>query len=259
MTKILVIGDSHIEVGEPIQRYKWLSNYILEKRPEVIVSIGDFLTLDCLSSWDKNNRKKMEGKRYMEEIKLGRKALDYLFSMVVKYNNMRRRHKKETYKPRFVFIEGNHEYRLTRYINQNPELEGTMDVGRDLGLELMDAHWVPYHGYFEINGIYFMHVPFNKGGRPVGGNYVARRALDMTNKSVVFGHTHKLVVENIHRTGGEHLQQALNVGCFFEHQPDYVAGAPSDYWRGVCMLNNYDPQRFDLETVSLSRLRRQYG
>lgn len=259
LNEILVIGDAHIEARENINRFTWLGNLIKERRPKCIVTIGDFLTLDCLSTWNSDKRLTMEGQRYQQEIATGKKALNLMFGGIGEANKLLKRRKKELYEPRFIFIEGNHEYRLTRYIDQHPELEGAMDIKRDLGLKDYDGEWVPYHSYITINSIMFQHIPFAKNGRPISGMNIARKALMLTNLSVVFGHTHCLNVESMHRTGSPHLQQALNCGCFFEHQPDYVVGAPTDYWRGVCILKNYSPMRFDLETISMSRLKTEYG
>tara|TARA_R110000744_G_scaffold372159_1_gene483673 strand:- start:33 stop:821 length:789 start_codon:yes stop_codon:yes gene_type:complete len=256
---ILAIGDCHVEVGESIERFKWLGQYILKAKPDIIVIIGDFLSLDCLSSWDKNKRLKMEGLRYAHEIDLGKLALKHMFKPMKEYNKKRREQHKSGYQPRFVFVEGNHENRLPRYLEEHPELEGTMDIYEDLQLELLHAQWVSYDDYLEIEGIQFCHIPFAKNGRPIGRMHICKQALELSAKSVVFGHTHKGTWENMYRIGAEHLQQALNIGCFFEHQPDYVAGAPSDYWRGVMLLETYDYQRFDFSTVSLSRLRAEYG
>lgn len=258
MSEILVVGDCHIEAKENVERFKWLGNLIARRQPDRIVTIGDFLTLDCLSSWNENKRLTMEGQRYQLEIQTGKQALDYMFAGVPEVNKVRKRRKKGPYEPRFHFIYGNHEYRLDRYIEQHPELQGAMDIERDLDLKSYGAEVTKYHEYALHNNIMFQHIPFAKNGRPISGMNIARKALMLTNHSIVFGHTHCLNVESMHRTGSMHLQQALNCGCFFEHQPDYVAGAPTDYWRGVCILHNYSPMRFDLETISLRRLQTEY-
>lgn len=258
MLKILVVGDCHVEVGESIERFRCLGKFLEERKPDIVVLIGDFLTLDCLSSWNENKRLTMEGQRYSKEMALGRKALTYLFEEVGKYNQRQKKNRKPKYHPRFIYIEGNHEQRLRRYVDQHPELEGMLDVYKDLGLDAYKAEWVSYEDYILINGIQFCHIPFAKNGKPAGRQAICKQALELSAQSVVFGHTHKWGAENIHRTGGKHLQQALNVGCFFEHQPDYVAGAPSDYWKGVVMLSSYSEQRFDVETIALSRLKQEY-
>jgi hypothetical protein len=38
-----------------------------------------------------------------------------------------------------------------------------------------------------------------------------------------------------------------------------VDGRVTHYWKGVVLLNNYKPGRFDMETWSLGRMRRTYG
>jgi hypothetical protein len=35
---------------------------------------------------------------------------------------------------------------------------------------------------------------------------------------------------------------------------EYARGSITNYWRGVVMLNQYDENRFDVATVSMSQL-----
>ena len=56
----------------------------------------------------------------------------------------------------------------------------------------------------------------------------------------------------------KHLQQILNVGCFFEQDEEYIAGKMTNYWRGIVELDNYSYGRFDINTVSLGKLKELY-
>ena len=51
----------------------------------------------------------------------------------------------------------------------------------------------------------------------------------------------------------------LSCGCFFEHDEDYAGTANSMFWRGLCFLNNAKDGDYELETITLKRLRRMYG
>jgi hypothetical protein len=59
--------------------------------------------------------------------------------------------------------------------------------------------------------------------------------------------------------GMVHLQQLLSAGCFFERHDPYVHGRVTHYWKGVMILENYKPGRFDITSFSIGRLRRMYG
>ena len=53
----LVIGDAHVAPDQNLRRFKWANQYIKDVGPDRIVIIGDFVTLDCFSEWDKDKRR----------------------------------------------------------------------------------------------------------------------------------------------------------------------------------------------------------
>ncbi len=246
--KVLVVGDSHCEQGQDISRFKALGNYIKETKPSHIVSIGDFLSVDSLSAWDRNKRLAMEGRRYEKELEVGNKALDYIDSAC-----------STSYRPTKVYIEGNHEDRLTRYVEEYPELEGKMSIQKDLSLVKRSWVWVPYKSDYNINGVSFTHVPILGNGRAISRPNICEKALRLYHNSVVFGHDHGLYHAMEHRHNAPHLNQALSVGCFFDHTADYAKGSKTDYWRGIVELDIYHPNRYNFKVVSMSSLKRQYG
>lgn len=244
MKRILVVGDAHVEANQDLRRFGWINQAIHQMEPDGIIFMGDFLSLDALSEWDRDKRKLMEGRRYWKELEAGNKALD----MALKGVDLP-----------VYFLMGNHEDRLDRYLEKHPELEGTgLEVSANLKLLERDITPVAYKEHLLINGINFTHIPMAKHGHALSGANITTKALDLYNTSIVFGHTHKLEVHCKMRHGAAGLQQALNVGCFFEHHFDYVKGSPRDYWRGVCLLILTEPQRFDLITINLDRLRKEF-
>jgi len=256
---IVVLGDSHVEPNQCLNRFSALGRYLLHKKPTHIISIGDFLSLDSLSAWDQDKKRTMEGVRYWNDISAGNKALDLMTDPIMRYNKERKRLHKSQYKPVKIYLKGNHEHRLDRYLDKNPVLDGS-EISLEHNLKLSTREWrvVPYKEHYVLNGIAFTHVPISNNGFPVGGKYICQRALDLYNYSIVFGHTHRLEVANKHRHGGEHLQQSLNCGCFFEHTPEYVRGAATDYWRGLTVLQVNQNMRFDMQTISMSELLRRF-
>ena len=107
--KILVIGDAHVTNNQSLRRFDWLSGLIASTAFTHVVVMGDFLTLNSLSAWDRDKRLLMEGRRFYKEIDAGNEALDKITSNI----------------PNKIFIEGNHEDRLPRYIQHHPEFDDT--------------------------------------------------------------------------------------------------------------------------------------
>lgn len=258
MYRVLVIGDAHVDEHQDLRRFRALGLKIVAERPTHIVIIGDFLSFNCLSEWDRNKRAKMENLRYQLEIEAGNKALDLMLGPLRELQAQQKKQKKAQYEPVLVYVEGNHEDRLTRYIDHDPTFQGWVGLVKDLKLNERGFHFVPWKGVYELAGISFTHIPIGGNGKPIGNPAVCRKALSLFAGSVVFGHTHTLDHSAEHRHGSPHLNQALSVGCFFEHVDDYAKGSKTDYWRGVVDLTIYHHNRFDYRTTSMSRLLKEY-
>lgn len=258
MNKILVIGDCHVDDEQNLDRFDIASDFIMEHRPEHIVIIGDFLTLNCLSAWDKNKRKRMEGKRYHAELKAGNEALDRLFSGIKLHNKLCKRRKSKQYRPNIIYMEGNHEDRLYRYFDYDPVFEGTIDIPKDLKLKERNIEYIKYRNYYYIGGVGFTHVPFNKVGA-ISGVDITRKAQMVGVNSCVFGHIHEQHLSHVHKEGMPHLQDTYCCGCFISKKEDYVHGRVTNYWRGLTLIHNFKEGRFDIEAHSLGRMERTYG
>ena len=240
----LVVGDVHIAAKQNLVRADWLGKAIKDIKPKRIVYIGDLITLDVFSAWDKDKRKLMEGRRYTAEMNTANEFLD------------RVKRASGNYKCDMILTEGNHEHRQSRYIDTHPEIDGAIDYKRDL--DILDWNIVPYKSYFNFKGVGFTHIPISEAGKPIGGKYVTHKALELHQGSTIFGHTHKLQVTPLHRHGARHLNQALNVGCYFTHIDDYALGAVTSYWRGLILIDHYKHSRFGWQPISMGKLKRTY-
>ena len=256
--KILVIPDSHVMPHEDLRRFELLGEFILSEEPDVIVQIGDFMTLDAFSEWDMNKRAKMEGRRYEEEIRAASTALDLIFNPMLSLRERQKEQKRKQYSPEVFWLEGNHEDRETRYLDYHPELIGTLDYKRAIGLT--DSRYpltvVRYKEYVTIGDIGFTHIPItNNNSVSIGGKNVLAKALDLHHHSVVFGHTHRLGYSSDTRHGSPRLLQALNVGCYIDVVPEYARGSLMNWWAGLVMIHQYENGPFDFETFSMNVLK----
>jgi len=106
---------------------------------------------------------------------------------------------------RIVFIEGNHEYRLSRYLkNKAPELFGLIDYQELIDPTGVVAEWVPY-GPDQIyqlakgqSKLFARHEPLS------GGQFPALNTVKRANTSLVFGHTHASQQAQIRLFDGSH-------------------------------------------------------
>lgn len=246
----VVVGDAHVDPSQltkhGMRRFEWLRNMLADYQPENLVLIGDFGTMPSMSEWDKDKRLLMEGKRLQDDWDSMNSALDIMGG----YNI-----------PNKIYIEGNHEEWVSRYVEKHPEVAKMkdFDIKQALMLKERGYKFIPYREDWKYRGVSFTHVPIQANGKPVGGKNATQRALDVYSNSVVFGHTHNFDVAAVHRKNSPSLQQAINCGCFFEHVDEYAKGSMTNYWRGILILDHYDHNRVDIEQWSLGRMKRIYG
>ena len=255
----LVIPDAHVGPEQDLSRFAMLGQLIVDRRPDRIITMGDFVSLESLSNWDLNKSGVMEGRRYQNDIAAGNMALDLLFFQLRNLQDKQRRLKERVYKPRIVYIYGNHEDRLVRYLETRAELKEHLNLDDDLNLLDHGFHdIIPYRQGIEFDGVNFTHSLMNMANQAVSGRYAIHRAAEMTAKSLVFAHSHRRENVNYYRHGADNILQILMCGAFFEHVDDYAYGGLNAYWRGVNILTHWAEGRFDVEEISIERLRNTY-
>lgn len=257
---ILAIPDAHVEPEQSLERFEWLSRLIADRKPTHIVQLGDFLSMGSLSHWDHNKRLLMEGRRYAADIKAGKTALNTLYSDLFNLQRKQRELKTKIYNPQTIWMFGNHEHWVTQYVEQHPEMLGMLNIENDLQLhQIPNITVTQYKEIYEIGGIWFTHAPILANGKPVSGSNSLKRAMDIYNGSIVYGHTHRFQIAGQQRHDSPRLQQAMECGCFYEGVPLYAQGAQNNYWKGVVLIHQYDLGVFDPEPISIERLKYEYG
>jgi hypothetical protein len=76
LTDHLVIPDPHATPGVSNDRFEWAGRLVVDRQPSTIVCLGDLWDMASLSSYDKG-KKSFEGRKYVNDIKVGVDALEY--------------------------------------------------------------------------------------------------------------------------------------------------------------------------------------
>ena len=153
MTKHLFIPDVQAKEGISLEHLSWIGEYIVDKQPDVIVQIGDFADMPSLSSYDKG-KLSFEGRRYKKDIDATKEAMDLLLSPMKEYNAKMRSQGHKMYRPKMVLTLGNHEDRIDRAIDNQPELDGLMSMD---DLPYGDWEVIPYLSPVTIDGVMYTH------------------------------------------------------------------------------------------------------
>lgn len=252
MTTHLVIPDAHAHYQHHNQRAEWLGELIADIKPDVVINIGDGWDMPSLSGYDKG-KKSFQGRTYRADIEAGLDFQDRMWSAV---------RKRKRAMPRRVFCVGNHEYRITRAVELQPELDGAIGLS-DLELGRWYDEVVDYEGntpgFIEIDGIAYAHY-FISGvaGRPVGGTHPADSLISKKHSSATCGHLH-LADWSAHKNMYDQWVMGCFVGCYQDYNADWAGVVNHLWWRGVVIKRGVSNGGYDPEFVSLSRLRQEYA
>lgn len=254
MTKILVIPDAQVKPDTPLSHLEWLGEFIVEKRPDVIVNIGDFADMPSLSSYDRG-KKSFEGRRYRHDVTSVHAAQEALLAPLWRLQARQEMNKKRIYKPRMVLTLGNHEQRILRAVDSSPELDGVLSIN---DLQYKEFGWEvhPFLSVVTINGIAFSHYfPTGTAGRPAS---TASAQLSKQHMSCVSGHQQGLQIATGKRADGQ-LLTSIIAGSFYLHDEEYMGPQGNKHWRGALMLHNCEDGQFDLNLLPMKYLMEKYS
>jgi len=246
-----VIPDVQAKSGNDFTFLSYVGRYIAEKKPDVIVQIGDFADMPSLSSYDKG-KKSFEGRSYTQDIEAATEAMNTLLKPIEDEMLRLKRNKEKQWKPRLVLTLGNHEERINRAIEEDRKLDGLISVV-DLPYNAWEVH--PFLEIVTIDGINYSHF-FTSGvmNRPCTS---ARQMLVKKHMSCVQGHVQTMDIATDYRADGSTIT-GLFAGCCYEHDEDYLTRQGNNYFRGVHMLYEVDKGSFYHHAISLKYLEKKY-
>ena len=174
LERIVVLPDVHLTTKIP-KPYQLVKKFIKDYKPTEIIILGDFMEVSALSSYDLCKRRKIEGKRFEEEVKVADRELEYLINCS----------KKVTY------LSGNHEFRVERYLDDHPELEGILDLPKRLELHQKGISWHKMNKLIKRGKLFLTHGVYY-------GKYFAKKTVEEYGCSIVVGHAHRHQVHTIY-------------------------------------------------------------
>lgn len=252
--KHMIIPDTQCKPNADFQHLSFAGQYAVDKKPDVIVFIGDHWDMPSLSSYDVG-KKSFEGRRYIDDIQAGQLAMATFLAPLELHNIRAREQKKKLYLPRLVFCLGNHEERINKAVESDRKLEGLISTD-DLELDVFGFEVVPFLQPIVIDGVCYSHY-FSSGilGRPVSS---ARALLTKKHMSCVMGHVQDRAIDYQKRADGKNIT-GIFAGIFYPHKETYLTPQTDKSWAGIWMLHDVKDGEFDEMPVSLSYLRRRYG
>jgi predicted phosphodiesterase len=201
----LVIGDIHIPYQDD-KAIKCVLDYSRKYKPDRIIINGDLIDFYTLSVFDKCPERKDSLQDEIDKTK-------------VFLNKLRRGYKGE-----IVYLQGNHENRLQRFLWNNPVLVSVNALSTENLFELKKNnikevkvngdYWSAESGEYQIGDLTIQHGDGRLNGAKYSQNpgYAAFNTLKMKGgNNVVMGHTHRLAM--LYNRVGDKSIVGVEGGC----------------------------------------------
>jgi len=184
--------------------YKFTKDF----RPDFFVLGGDQMDMNSISFFNKGKPKLTEGKRLKAEYDAFQGDILDVFEPVLKKSCDK------------IWIDGNHEYRVTRLIESDTQYEGFIEPENNLDLKQWDK--IGYNGVLQIGHMYIIH-----------GLYVnihhSKKHLQVYANNIFYGHTHTNQIHTMTTPIDNQPKQAIGVGCLCNKNPSYMRGRPNGW------------------------------
>ena len=224
------LPDAHV----PFQDNGALSTalaFLRYYKPQVVFQLGDLLDFYSLSRFDRNPDRILSLPDELEEAK-----------------DVLRRIREAAPWARFLFLRGNHEYRLTKYLwRKAPELSGLKSLKIE---ELLDLYSRRIE-YIESGTMTFHDFVVKHGNlvRSKSG-YTATGELEKVGTSGLSGHSHRLSQVYRRNVGG--MFSWTECGCLCSLNPEYMEGQVPDWEHGLAYgTYERDGNRFEVHLAPI--------
>jgi predicted phosphodiesterase len=214
--KSIFLGDIHF----PFQDNKALDiakKFMKWYEPDIIFLIGDMLDFYTLSSFDKDPRRIGQ---LQDEIDMGVEFLTEL--------------REEHPSAEIVYIEGNHEQRLQRYLHRHPEISflKAIQFTELLNFDELKIQFFEYKDpilYTDNFIVEHGHIAKKHAGA------TAKAMLMERNLNGISGHTHRMAQVSWSCPTG--MRTWTENGCLCNLHPEYISGTPD--WQHGFSIGEY--------------------
>ena len=252
--KVVAIGDLHDSPNiRDKSRFRWIAKHIKKVKPDVVVQIGDIITLDSCTHYisDDTYTARIEKPTFMKEMQSFDEALEE-FHYVLKGEKIKK----------YITL-GNHEKRMWRYEDKNPTFYGMCQ--KEFFGTCRKYKWkvIPWGQYLMLGGVGFIHAPINPMGKEYGGEASERQIANKSKIDIVFGHSHRaqdIRVPKISDTKND-FTRILNIGCALPegHIESYARHSLTGWTYQIVEIDIWDNHIMEVQNISMKKLKKLYG
>ena len=211
MDSVIVLPDIHVPDHDKRSLAPVLK-YIQDTGPhKAIIQIGDFVDLSCISKHSKDSLVAQTERTVYDEYAAGQRVLRDINSVAGDAEK--------------IMLEGNHEYRATKWIEKYPQMTGAIEPQLGLGLEELGWKWVPYWSLgtpYRYKKAMFVHGRWTN-------KYHAEKHVREYAHNIFYGHSHDVQEFSQSRYGDNDTIVGASLGCLCRYDMPYMQGSPSKW------------------------------
>lgn len=209
---VVVLPDLQVPFHS-VRSLKAVLKYVSNHKWDELIQIGDLMDFNAISTHDREDARGLEGLRLKEHYKITNKVLDDICKAARNKNK----------KTKITVIQGNHDYRIERYINENPVIEGMIEPEKRLHLEGRGIKFVKFweKGHVhKIGNATFIHGLYTN-------DHHAKKTVNAFGTNVFYGHTHDVQTYSQVLRGKDKTIVGQSLGCLCEYEQHYMKGKPT--------------------------------
>lgn len=251
--RVLIIGDLHQDPRHPhrVEVLAWAARFGSDRKVGRVVQVGDWGTFDGASFHDKNDTLRARLKPTIKQ------DLDNQRESLVLFND----NKPADWTPKLDITLGNHENRIHRFENANPETAGMFSNELETNFAQFGWQTRPYGEVMFVQGVGVSHHPTNGAGRAFGGKTGPQRAANELTSSFISGHTHAYQHFTTGKIGAVSGVDVMEVGCALPwgEVEDYAAHSIINWWYGFVIADLMGGRIVGCEKVDMMTIRDRYS
>lgn len=235
--RVFILGDTHTPNQDDLT-LSAIEKFMADIFIDEYVHLGDLMDFDMISSFNADNLRENETRRLVSDYNLANKILDR-HQKIVRKNNKN---------AKFTLLEGNHENRIQRVIDKSPEVEGLLEVPKNLRLAERGFKWIPSWTegeLYKIGKLYFMHGKWTN-------QYHAAKVVNAYAVNMVYGHTHDVMNHVRVILGKDRHIMAQSLGhTADENKLKYMKKGPSNWTQAVGIAEIRPGGSFNLYPITI--------
>jgi len=225
--KSIFIGDMHVPFVDS-ESIAVLLKFMRSFKPNKVFIVGDLIDFYSISSFDKDPNRITS---IQSDINIAVELLQSVRSAAKSAD--------------ILYIEGNHEHRLQKYLWKHPEISSLNALNirnmlelKDVGIKYVDQYKTEvYHDFIVEHGSLVRQQ----------SAYTARVMLTKRGMSGISGHTHRMGAHYLANMSGNYAW--FENGCLCDLHPEYCIGKPD--WMSGFSVGYFKGKRFSIEQIPI--------